>query len=86
MCTGEADKAITDADVYVVNDRTMEPLPRFVEAKELLENTTEDMNYIGGLHANPDIKTSIADTILGLYTGLYADGAEAAAAFDALVG
>ena len=85
MCTGEVDKAITDADVYVVNDRTMEPLPRFVEAKQLLEETTEVMDYIGGLHANINIKTSIADAITGLYTGAYADGLEAAQAFDALL-
>ena len=85
MCTGEADKAITDAEVYVVNDRTMEPLPRFVEAQQVLEEVTETMDYAGGLHANADIKTSMNDAIIGLYTGAYANAEEAAAAFDALV-
>ena len=85
MCTGEVDKAITDADGYLVNDRTMEPAPTFVEAKVLLENTTEVMDYSAGLHANADIKTSVNDVVVGLYAGNYATGEDAAAAFEALV-
>ena len=86
MCTGEADKAITDTDGYLINDRTMEPAPTFVEAKALLENTTEVMDYSAGLHANADIKTSMTETVVNLYAGVYATGEEAAAAFDAVVG
>ena len=85
MCTGEVDKAITDAEGYLVNDRTMEPAPTFTEAKVMLENTTEVMDYSAGLHANADIKTSVNDVIVGLYAGNYATGEEAAAAFEALV-
>jgi len=86
MATGEANKAITDADVYLVDDRTMEPLPRFAEAKEVLEGITQQVDYAGGLHANADIKTSINDIVIQLYAGEFATGEEAAAAFDALVG
>ena len=85
MCTGEVDKAITDADVYVVNDSTMEPLPRFAEAQQFLKELDSVMDYAGGLHANINIKTNIGDAILGLYTGKYADGLAAAQAFDALL-
>ena len=85
MNTGEVNKALTDADVYLVDDRTQEALPRFAEARELMENVEFNMNYASGLHDNADIKTSLADTIIGLYTGAYADGMAAAKAFDALV-
>ena len=85
MCTGEVDKAITDADVYLVDDRTQEALPRFDDALEIMGSTETNMNYAGGLHANASIKTSINDTIVGLYTGKYANGLEAAQAFDALL-
>ena len=85
MCTGEVDKAITDADVYLVNDMTMEPLPRFVDAMEIMKSTTEVVNYAGGLHNNADIKTSIGDVVVSLFSGAYATGEEAAAAFDALI-
>ena len=85
MCTGEVNKAITDADVYLVDDMTMEPLPRFVEAKEIMAGITENINYAGGMHNNADIKTSINDLALKLYSGGFATGEEAAAAFDALV-
>lgn len=86
MHTGEANKAITDADVYLVDDRTMEPLPEFVDSKHIMETTTELFTYDGGLHANADIKTSINDLVAELYAGNFATGEEAAAAFDALVG
>ena len=85
MCTGDVNKAITDANIYLVDDRTQEALPRFADAREIMTTTTTNMNYAGGLHANADIKTSMADTILGLYTGAYANGLEAAQAFDALI-
>ncbi|MBP3634364.1 MAG: extracellular solute-binding protein [Oscillospiraceae bacterium] len=85
MCTGEVDKAITDADVYLVDDRTQEALPRFADAREIMESTETNMNYAGGLHSNADIKTSMNDTVIGLYTGKYADGLAAAQAFDALL-
>ena len=85
MCTGDVNKAITDADVYLVDDRTQEALPRFADAREIMESTETNMNYAGGLHSNADIKTVMADTIIGLYTGAYADGLEAAQAFDALL-
>ena len=86
MTTGEADKAITDADVYLVNDTTMEALPRFADAQEIMNTTTEVTNYAGGLHDNADIKTSITDVAVNLLSGTYATGEEAAAAFDALIG
>ena len=85
MSTGEADKAITDADVYLTDDMTMEPLTRFTESKVIMEETTEVVNYAGGLHDNADIKTSIGEVVTNLFSGKYADGASAAAAFDALV-
>ena len=85
MNTGEANKALTDADVYLVDDMTMEPLPRFVDAMEIMKSTTEVVNYAGGLHDNADIKTSINDTVVNLFSGVYATGEEAAAAFDALI-
>ena len=85
MSTGEANKAITDADVYLVDDMTQEPLDRFVDAKQIMETTTEIVNYAGGLHDNADIKTSIGEVVVNLFSGLYADGAAAAAAFDALL-
>ncbi|MBP3634363.1 MAG: carbohydrate ABC transporter substrate-binding protein [Oscillospiraceae bacterium] len=86
MCTGEVNKAITDADVYLVDDMTMEPLPRFDDAKVIMETTDTIVNYAGGLHNNADIKTSINDTVVNLFSGTYATGEEAAAAFDALLG
>ena len=85
MNTGAANKALTDADVYLVDDMTMEPLPRFVDAMEIMKSTTEIVNYAGGLHDNADIKTSIGDVVVSLFSGTYATGAEAAAAFDALI-
>jgi len=85
MCTGEVDKAITDADVYLGNDMTMEALPRFADAQEIMATSETNMDYSGGLHKNADIKTSINDTIINLYTGKYADGLAAAQAFDALL-
>lgn len=85
MNTGEANKAITDADVYLVDDRTMEPLPEFVDSKHIMETTTETTTYHGGLHANADIKVSINDVVVALCSGQYTTGEEAAAAFDALV-
>ncbi|MBP3634681.1 MAG: extracellular solute-binding protein [Oscillospiraceae bacterium] len=85
MATGEVNKAITDADVYLVDDRTQEPLPRFAEAQDILAGITENINYAGHLHDNADIKTSINDVVIQLYSGAYATGEEAAAAFDALV-
>ncbi len=85
MSTGEVNKAITDADGYVVDDRTMEPLPTFIEGKELLETTTDVMEYSAGLHGNADIKTSVNDLVVNLYSGVYATGEEAAAAFENLV-
>jgi len=86
MNTGEVNKAITDADVYVVDDMTMEPLERFVDAQQLLATTTDVMDYSAGLHANADIKTSVSDLVVNLYSGAYATGLEAAQAFDALIG
>ena len=44
------------------------------------------MDYSAGLHANADIKTSMTDTVVQLYSGAFATGEEAAAAFDALIG
>lgn len=85
MYTGESDKAITDADMYLVNDRTMEPLDRFIDAQEVMETTTETINYAGGLHDDADIKASINDLVIQLISGDFATGEEAAAAFDALV-
>lgn len=85
MNTGDVNKAITDANVYLVDDRTQEALPRFADARDIMETTETNMNYAGGLHSNPDIKTSMADAIIGLYTGAYADGMAAAEAFDALI-
>ena len=85
MSTGEADKAITDADNYVVNDRTQEPLPRFVGVKDILSTITEQVDYAGGLHSNADIKVSIDEVIVRLYAGEFETGEEAAAAFDALL-
>ena len=85
MSTGEANKAITDADVYLVDDMTMETLPRFEGAKEIMESTDEVVNYAGGLHDNIDIKTSIGEVVTNLFAGQYKTGEEAAKAFDALV-
>ncbi|MBP3633421.1 MAG: carbohydrate ABC transporter substrate-binding protein [Oscillospiraceae bacterium] len=85
MNTGEVNKAITDADVYLVDDRTQEPLPQFVDTKVIMENTTEVTHYAGGLTENADIKTVMSDVIVQLFSGAFADGAEAAAAFDALL-
>ena len=85
MSTGEVNKAITDADVYLVDDRTMEPLPRFADAQTILEGITESINYAGGLHNNADIKTSVNDVVIQLFSGEFATGEEAAAAFDALI-
>lgn len=86
MNTGEANKAITDADVYLVDDRTMEPLPQFVDGQHIMETTTETTTYHGGLHANADIKVSIGEVVVALCSGQFATGEEAATAFDALVG
>lgn len=86
MATGEANKAITDADVYLVDDMQMEPLPRFAEAQGIIATIDENINYAGGLHNNPDIKTSINDVAVQLFSGAFATGEEAAAAFDAVVG
>ena len=85
MNTGEANKAISDANAYLVDDRTQEPLPQFADAKTIMETTTEVTHYAGGLTENADIKTVMADVIVNLFAGNYADGAEAAAAFDALI-
>ncbi|MBQ9967252.1 MAG: carbohydrate ABC transporter substrate-binding protein [Oscillospiraceae bacterium] len=84
MNTGEVNKAITDADVYLVDDRTQEPLPQFADTKVIMENTTEVTHYAGGLTENADIKTVMADVIVQLFSGAFATGEEAAAAFDAL--
>ena len=86
MYTGEANKAITDADVVLVDDMTMDALPTYEEAKQVMMTTTDVTNYAGGMHDNADIKTSINDLVLELYAGHFATGVEAAAAFDALVG
>ena len=85
MSTGEVNKAITDADVYLVDDMTMEPLDRFVDSKVIMENVTDDIDYSGGLIANPDIKTSVTDVIVHMFSGKFATGEDAAAAFDALL-
>ena len=85
MATGEANKAITDADVYLVDDMQAEPLPRFVEAQQIIANMTENVNYAGGLHNNADIKTSINDVCIQLFSGAFKTGEEAAAAFDAVI-
>ena len=84
MNTGEVNKALTDADVYLVDDRTQEALPEFVDTKEILETTTEACHYAGGLTENPDIKTVMGDVIIKLYSGEFKTGEEAVAAFDAL--
>lgn len=86
MNTGDVNKAITDADMILVDDMTMEALPTYEEAKEVLKATTDVTHYAGGMHDNADIKTSVNDLIVELYAGKFATGAEAAAAFDALVG
>lgn len=86
MYTGEVNKAITDADVILVDDMTMDALPTYEEAKQIMMTTTDVTNYAGGMHDNADIKTSINDLVLEIYAGKFATGADAAAAFDALVG
>lgn len=86
MNTGEVNKAITDADVYLVDDMTMEPLPQFADAKVAMETTTDVVNYAGGLHDNADIKTAVSDLAVKLFAGDFKTGLEAAEAFDALVG
>ena len=85
MCTGTADKGITDVDDYMTNDMTNEVLPKFEGAQEVMMTAEDNVNYAGGMHDNPDIKTSINDVALKLISGEYATGEEAAAAFDALV-
>ncbi len=85
MATGEANKAITDADVYLVDDMQMQPLDRFVDAQQIIANLTENINYAGRLHDNADVKTSINEVAINLFAGVYATGEEAAAAFDAVV-
>jgi len=85
MSTGDADKAITDIDDYLVNDMTLTPAPKFEGAKVIMETTNEVVNYAGGLHDNVDIKTSIGEVVTNLYAGMYKTGAEAAEAFDALL-
>ena len=84
MNTGEVNKAITDADVYLVDDRTQEPLPQFVDTKTIMESTTEVTHYAGGLTENADIKTVLSEIVVQLFSGAFATGEEAAAAFDAL--
>ena len=85
MATGQVNKDLTNAEDYLVDDRTMEPLPKFVGAKEIMETTTDVVNYAGGLHDNIDIKTSISEIATNLFAGQYATGLEAAQAFDALL-
>ena len=86
MATGKVNQDLTNAEDYLVDDMTMEPLPKFEGAKEIMETTTEVVNYAGGLHDNVDIKTSISEIATNLFAGMYATGEEAAAAFDALLG
>ena len=85
MNTGAADKAVTDADDYLTNDMTNEPLPKFEGTQQILMNETGIVNYIGGLHDNADIKTSINEVAVNLMSGKYETGLEAAQAFDAIV-
>ena len=85
MNTGAADKANTDADDYLTNDMTNEPLSRFEGAQQILMNETGNVNYAGGMHDNADIKTSVNEVIVNLMSGKYATGLEAAQAFDALL-
>ena len=85
MKTGEPDQLYSDAARYIPCDSTNTPLSDFDGAMELLSSVEAPINYAGGLLANPDIKTSVTDTIIQLYSGEFADGMEAAQAFDALV-
>lgn len=85
MNTGEANKAISDANDYLVDDRTQEALPQFADAKVIMETTTEVTHYAGGLTENADIKTVMAEVVVRLFAGEFATGEEAAAAFDALL-
>ena len=86
MSTGEANKAITDVNNYLVDDRTMDPLPKFEGTQDAMEEAADYVNGTGGLHDNIDIKTSVTEVCTNLLSGMYATGEEAAAAFDALLG
>ena len=86
MSTGEANKAITDVNNYLIDDRTMDPLPKFEGTQDAMETATDFISGDGGLHGNIDIKTSVNEICTNLLSGMYATGLEAAEAFDALLG
>jgi len=85
MYTADADKAITDVNNYLIDDRTMDPLPKFEGTQDAMETAADYVDGSGCLHANVDIKTSVNEVCTNLLSGKYATGLEAAKAFDALV-
>ena len=84
MLTGEADKAINDADEYIPADMQNEALPTFTDSVELVKTTRDIVPYDGGALKNADMKTTLQEMMKKVYAGEFATGLEAAQAFDAL--
>jgi len=81
MSTGEADAAVAAAAGTIPCDRT-NTNGDFASAVKMLSSAAEKYDDKALLAVNADV--SFAEVALNIYNGSYADGAEAAAALDAL--
>lgn len=84
ISTGECDQKYADASGNIPADPNNTPAEVFADAVDVLKNVEKSINWAGGAVDNADMKTAIIDVMTQVYAGKYADGMEAAKAFDAL--
>ena len=84
VVTGEQDQAKADSSNQIPADPSNTAPASQAGTTEVLEATSAPLTWNMGLNENADLMSVIAETVVKLYEGSYATGADFAAAMDAL--
>ena len=84
LTSGEFDQKMADQASQIPADPANTAPPIMSGTVETLKATTNPLAWNMGLNDNADLKTSIFDVIINLYSGKYATGEDFSAALDAL--
>ena len=82
--SGEVGQATADEGPSIPYEKTGIVPEKLGNAMEVMNSMEAAIDYTGGLHSNPDIKTSVTELLVNILSGVYANGMEACEAFDAL--